>query len=155
MYPITKVCEHLWRSPRPAHLQLAKYSVDPGIDQIADCEGDKPDIVAQERIDCYGLHIDVSFFSMGGFFRPKWQMLFEVAAFINLSVLVGLNVLVHCLHGVDRTGMAIAAYRICYQGWTVEAAWQEALDMGMHREYWWWKQSLIEVYNVVYQNSKE
>ena len=30
--------------------------------------------------------------------------------------------LVHCVRGKDRTGYVIALYRICYQGWTVEAA---------------------------------
>ena len=27
-------------------------------------------------------------------------------------------ILVHCLHGADRTGVVIAMYRIIYQGWT-------------------------------------
>ena len=34
-------------------------------------------------------------------------------------------VLVHCLHGADRTGAVIALYRIVDQGWTREAAVDE------------------------------
>lgn len=32
------------------------------------------------------------------------------------------NVLVHCKHGADRTGVVIAAYRIIYENWTKEEA---------------------------------
>lgn len=30
--------------------------------------------------------------------------------------------LIHCLHGSDRTGTVVAAYRIVFQGWTPEQA---------------------------------
>lgn len=39
-------------------------------------------------------------------------------------------VLVHCSAGVDRTGLAIATYRVQTQGWTMEQAMQEM------RDYW-------------------
>ncbi len=47
-------------------------------------------------------------------------------------------VLVHCWHGSDRTGMIVAAYRIVYQGWSVEAAEREFRDecFGYH-EFWY------------------
>ena len=32
------------------------------------------------------------------------------------------EVIVHCLHGIDRTGLIIAAWRILNQGWTVQQA---------------------------------
>ncbi len=35
------------------------------------------------------------------------------------------NILIHCLHGSDRTGVAIAMYRIVFQNWTKEAAIEE------------------------------
>lgn len=34
-------------------------------------------------------------------------------------------ILIHCLHGSDRTGTVVAAYRIVKQGWTKEAAINE------------------------------
>ncbi len=40
------------------------------------------------------------------------------------------NVLVHCYHGADRTGIIIAMYRIIYQGWTVDAARHEMRNGG-------------------------
>lgn len=39
-------------------------------------------------------------------------------------------VLVHCLHGADRTGLIIALYRIVFQGWTKEEAKAEMMDGG-------------------------
>lgn len=39
-------------------------------------------------------------------------------------------VLIHCLHGADRTGVVSALYRMVVQGWTKEAARQEMLRGG-------------------------
>jgi tyrosine-protein phosphatase SIW14 len=36
--------------------------------------------------------------------------------------------LVHCVHGSDRTGTIIAAYRIVFEGWTKEEALKEMLN---------------------------
>ncbi|MDL2268990.1 tyrosine-protein phosphatase [Desulfosarcina sp. OttesenSCG-928-A07] len=44
-------------------------------------------------------------------------------------------VLVHCLHGADRTGLVMAFYRMVFQGWTKEHAKDEMLNggFGFHR----------------------
>ena len=42
-------------------------------------------------------------------------------------------VLVHCHHGVDRTGYIIALHRIINEGWTVDRALREAWIMGMSK----------------------
>jgi len=44
-------------------------------------------------------------------------------------------VLIHCWHGSDRTGAAVAACRIVFDGWTVEQAVSELMDpeYGHHR----------------------
>ena len=42
-------------------------------------------------------------------------------------------VLVHCLHGADRTGAMCALYRIAVQGWTKEEAGMET-EMGSDAE---------------------
>lgn len=41
-------------------------------------------------------------------------------------------VLVHCLHGADRTGTMFALYRIVAQGWTKEAAIREMTEGGFN-----------------------
>lgn len=44
-------------------------------------------------------------------------------------------VLIHCRHGSDRTGAAVAAWRIVFEGWTVEQAVSELMEpeYGHHR----------------------
>lgn len=36
--------------------------------------------------------------------------------------------LIHCVHGSDRTGTIVAAYRIVFEGWTKEEAIKELLE---------------------------
>jgi protein tyrosine/serine phosphatase len=35
------------------------------------------------------------------------------------------GVYIHCKHGRDRTSLLIALYRVCFEGWQPERAWQE------------------------------
>ena len=47
-------------------------------------------------------------------------------------------VLVHCWHGSDRTGIIVAAYRIVYEGWSVDEAEKEFRDDTYgHHEFWY------------------
>jgi len=39
-------------------------------------------------------------------------------------------VLIHCMHGADRTGTMCAIYRVAEQGWTKEEALKEMTDGG-------------------------
>jgi protein tyrosine/serine phosphatase len=39
-------------------------------------------------------------------------------------------VLIHCMHGADRTGMMVAMYRMVEQGWSREAAVDEMMNGG-------------------------
>jgi protein tyrosine/serine phosphatase len=41
-------------------------------------------------------------------------------------------VLVHCLHGADRTGVVIAMYRVLYQGWSKDEAIDELKNGGFN-----------------------
>ncbi|MFZ6656720.1 dual specificity protein phosphatase family protein [Undibacterium sp. TJN19] len=46
--------------------------------------------------------------------------------------------LLHCMHGADRTGLVTAMYRILYQGWTKEQALEE-LTKGGYGYHSMWK----------------
>jgi protein tyrosine/serine phosphatase len=67
-------------------------------------------------------------------FNPPTQEQLE----FTRKQLVGLSfpTYVHCLAGVDRTGMVIANYRIKAQGWSKADAVKEMFACGMH---WWYK----------------
>jgi tyrosine-protein phosphatase SIW14 len=47
-------------------------------------------------------------------------------------------ILVHCLHGADRTGVVIAAYRISVQGWPTDRAIYEMVNggFGFHKDFY-------------------
>jgi protein tyrosine phosphatase (PTP) superfamily phosphohydrolase (DUF442 family) len=50
----------------------------------------------------------------------------------------GEKIFVHCEHGVDRTGLMVAAYRMAEQGWTPEQARREMIAYGFdsfHRNW--------------------
>lgn len=40
------------------------------------------------------------------------------------------SVFVHCIHGKDRTGLAMALYRIQHDGWSAQKAIEEAMSFG-------------------------
>jgi len=46
-------------------------------------------------------------------------------------------VLLHCMHGADRTGLVTAMYRILYQGWSKEKALEELTKGGFGYHSLW------------------
>ena len=57
-------------------------------------------------------------------------------------------VLVHCLHGSDRTGCLVACFRMVFQGWSREKAIEEFLQEEMGYNYRWFpnlKEFLLQV----------
>jgi hypothetical protein len=62
----------------------------------------------------------------------------EAVAFLKVAVDPGrAPVLVHCLHGADRTGVMVAVYRVAVQGWSKEEAVREMTEgcYGFHAVY--------------------
>lgn len=67
---------------------------------------------------------------------PMAQMLVAVTNIID-------HTYVHCEHGQDRTGLAVAMYRV-RSGWSYLKATKEMFDCGFHKELrglWEWKLS--------------
>jgi protein tyrosine/serine phosphatase len=56
-------------------------------------------------------------------------------------------VLLHCLHGADRTGLVSAMYRMLYQGWSKDDALQE-LTQGGYGYHSMWKNIPTYIKNV-------
>jgi len=51
-------------------------------------------------------------------------------------------VFVHCARGADRTGTAVAVYRVVMEGWTPEKAAKEAKDFGAYASFEWMRDYL-------------
>jgi len=62
----------------------------------------------------------------------------EIQRFLRLMQKPELHpVYVHCLCGMDRTGVAVATYRVLYSGWTKEDAIKEMHGYRFHDILFW------------------
>jgi len=66
--------------------------------------------------------------------KMTYEQLVEGVAFLMNA---DAPVLVHCLHGSDRTGTVVAGYRIAAHGWTKEEALQEFREGGYGYHSFW------------------
>ncbi len=99
--------------------------------------------VNNEKVYCKNKNIIFIHIPMSEFFPPSIKKLKRGAYQIHTTKK---TVLVHCRHGVDRTGFMIAAYRILYENYTLNEAYQECLNYGHNVFlYWWWKRSLSKL----------
>jgi protein tyrosine phosphatase (PTP) superfamily phosphohydrolase (DUF442 family) len=110
-----------------------------GIDGLS-----KPPYEIKTVISLRGWHDDLKMLPEGSFaahgvryerIEMKWGGLHpekeDVVKFLKLVATAPKPILVHCLHGADRTGFMTAVYRIAVEGWTAE----EAIDELKHGHY--------------------
>lgn len=138
---IKKVTEGIYRGARPSDDDFILLKTF-GIKTIIDLENDK-DAIGHESHVTRKLGIDFECVEMSEIKRPSVNELIWAVGRICQSEK---PVYVHCLHGCDRTGYAIAAYRILKESWAFEKAWEELIENG-HKWlfYFWWKKSLKEL----------
>jgi protein tyrosine/serine phosphatase len=63
--------------------------------------------------------------------RPDAVAVRAAVAQIAAWIAAGLGVLVHCMHGRDRTGLIVGAYRLIEQGWPLEDVERERATYGV------------------------
>ena len=138
MYRVYKVEEGIWRGPRLTREELE--TLNPA--SVINLENDHR-AVCDEEIYCKSKNIRFYNIPMSEMFAPSQRKLIDGVVKLDC---VQKPVYIHCLHGVDRTGFVIAAYRMLLQYWSLEKAYQECLDYGHNVFwYWWWKRSLIKL----------
>ena len=138
MYRVYKVEEGIWRGPRLTREELE--TLNPA--SVINLENDHR-AVCDEEIYCKSKNIRFCNIPMSEIFAPTQR---QLEAGVHRLRYTKKPVYIHCLHGVDRTGFVIAAYRMLAQGWSLEKAYQECLDNGHHVFwYWYWKRSLIKL----------
>jgi tyrosine-protein phosphatase SIW14 len=80
---------------------------------------------------------------------PTKEALIRSAVSLHTWNLMGDKSLVTCRHGQDRTGFVVAVYRMMYQHYTAQQAYEEALSMGHNQLYdgfpFYWKKVLWEI----------
>ena len=112
---------HLYRSGLLSEARLAKLCKRYGIRTVVDFrrEDEHPEIEA-EALEKIGVnHVNLQSEQV-----PTPEV---VEGFLEvMSNPANQPVLIHCLHGVGRTGLHAAIYRMEFQGWTNEKALREA-----------------------------
>lgn len=134
----------LYRGSRPKDLtELAKHgvtlciSLQSGIHEILHDD----DYENALKLEEFGIRkID---YGMSDIAAPTPEDLKQIVELIVRSLDRGHVVLIHCLHGKDRTGMVSAAWRILREGWTAERAREEMFENGFHKlPYYFWARQL-------------
>ncbi len=72
--------------------------------------------------------------ALGNVFHPVDESRLELVDALLAQASPTHRMLVHCTHGQDRTGLAVARYRVLGERWTPRRAWDEAMVHGFHPE---------------------
>lgn len=121
----------LFRGPRPSQEDLTnvKFDINLEVGWFEFFHGHE----RQEQDWCMALNVTYFHKPLSDFTVPSRLAVLSVIDQARYWLFKGQNVLIHCLHGEDRTGICIAAYRIKYQGWTVDRAREEMFSLGFHK----------------------
>ncbi len=118
-----QVDEHIYRGAQPngpGFTNLAKL----GIKTVLDLRGEASEDAEVSSAGMRYVHMPWS-----GFKAPTDSQMREVLTLLNNSS--DWPVFVHCKRGADRTGTAIACYRITHDHWSTQQALTEAKSLGM------------------------
>ena len=129
---ITQVTSTIYRSAQPQSAADFEQIMSLGITAIIDLEnesGESPWEKAQWMH--YSDEINFHSFPLSSLFPPKADIIDQILKTMYLTPNHE-KILVHCLHGQDRSGLICGLYRRKYQGWSRCAAWREMLDRGFH-----------------------
>ena len=118
-----KVDEHIYRGAQPRGPGFAGLA-EMGIKTVIDLRGEHTE---ESAVQTAGMR----------YIRLPWREFKAPTDSQIAAVLTLLNdsstwpVFVHCSRGADRTGTAIACYRIAHDGWSSQTALAEAKSYGM------------------------
>ena len=122
----------LYRGSRPSPEDFKQQLAN--MKSIINLEGD--DVAAAEYQSAASLGmewiwcpISISDIYAEGFPEPLCNYLLALMKWLPKPLFV------HCQHGEDRTGLAVAMFRVEEQGWSPQQAYQEALRYGYHPHF--------------------
>ena len=119
-----QVNEHVYRGAQPSEQGFAGLA-QIGVRTVIDLRGERSEESDVQRAGMHYVRLPWS-----GFKPPDEAQIEAVLTLLNDST--QWPVFVHCKHGVDRTGTAIACYRIAHDHWSNERALAEAKAFGMN-----------------------
>jgi len=116
----------VWRGAQPTAAGMAKLKAM-GVKTIVNLRA-----LHTDRDELRGLGLDYVHLPC----TAAWADEEVVAQFLKIATDPARRpVFVHCQHGSDRTGVAIAAYRVAVQGWSMEKARRELPRFNFHEVF--------------------
>jgi protein tyrosine phosphatase (PTP) superfamily phosphohydrolase (DUF442 family) len=124
----SKVNDKLWRGAQPEDASIFRRL---GVKTVINLRHDHDDFPALQGTDIAYVNIPMR----GALPREEEVVLFLAELRRAMADPKRTPVLVHCEHGKDRTGYAIAAYRVVEEGWDADTAIQEMFDFRFNTLY--------------------
>lgn len=117
-YNFYQVSSWVFRSEHPTS-QLIPMLQQQNIDLIINLRTSNPDLILLKNNNIYIQHIPIHTW------RMQREDLLKVMQALQHAQQQHQKVLIHCYHGSDRTGAAIAMYRIIFEHWSKQDALTE------------------------------
>jgi protein tyrosine/serine phosphatase len=125
-----QVSEGIYRGGRPPDEASVARLTDFGVKTIINLEGDDHPAVEQERGWAAAHGLDFIWIPMIGTAEPVDSAVDQALEYLADENLRG--VYVHCLKGMDRTGVIIALHRIYNERWPARKAYDEMEALGFN-----------------------
>jgi hypothetical protein len=132
MDKLFQVNDRIYRSARP----LSEDS------PIIAALGIKSRLILEKYSTAFPFNLVERYEPMSGYKLPTPENLQRL---VKLIMGADKPLLINCQHGVDRTGIVVAAYRIIVENRTINDAWKECEARGMSKFLWWWKKCLKNI----------
>lgn len=131
--------QYIVRGPQPAGREGLVMLKMRGVETILNLRKWDRSVIYDEREWCEELGMRFVHVPMSPFLPPAEQDLWRCADLMASWTARRQRGYVHCMQGEDRTGMAVAAWRILHLGQTYPAVLADMLDNGFHigRFFWW------------------
>ncbi len=136
---LQKVGNELWRGGQPSKDGFLRLK-EKGVKTVINLR-EEPASIALERKLAAELGFDFVSIPLRPFDIPEARKIDEF-----LEIMKDVNrhsVFVHCLHGMDRTGLIVAVYRMSAHDWSFPDAYDEMLKMGFHEAFQNLKQVVV------------
>ena len=119
---------NFYRGARPEKIGV-EYLASKGFKTIVNIDNDE-DAIEEERQIAEKLGIKMVSVPLGSFFGPSDADVDQILEWVSDARHYPL--FLHCKHGEDRTGMIVGLYRVEYQNWAPDRAYEEMLERGFH-----------------------
>jgi protein tyrosine/serine phosphatase len=139
----SQVNENLYRGGQPTEVGVKKLEEDFKIKTIINLRGADERAKKEEN---WAKDADIKFINvpLQNWFGPKDEKIEKILNLINDPE--NQPVFIHCKRGSDRTGTAVAVYRMTHDGWTAKQAHKEAKKFKIGWWQFWMKDYINDYY---------